>query len=443
MNRKLDTGAMRNAHPTSVHGSEALRIQQQFPSFRDFVDDCLFHPEWGYYSTGNVRFGEGGHYDTFPIALSPYFGHIVARYAYRRWRAFGQPSEMEIGEIGAGNGQLALDTALAIDQPLRRSADWERFAQAVRYRIIERSPALIERQRANLGTFATRVRWLQADLSQKPARGTPLADHGILVANEVLDCLAHHKIVSHPQGGAGVVHVVPRQGKRGTPLSSAELAQALTSPRLRKTLHFDEVPVPLDAHPDLQVFIERYYPELLRRRSFPPCFVCPETETLIHNTSSLYKHADALWIDYGEDRSYHLRQRETRKVFAGPPRSGKSLYAEPGRDDVTFMVDFSLAAEVAERHDWRVIFYGGQRELARRSGVRLNSNARARILEQRILHWMLAVLGVGPEQEWRRTALTWRKGVGPRLSLEREVEHTVQEFLGTRPSYFKLLLLRR
>ena len=27
-------------------------------TFRQFVDDALFHPTWGYYSTGQVRFGD-------------------------------------------------------------------------------------------------------------------------------------------------------------------------------------------------------------------------------------------------------------------------------------------------------------------------------------------------------------------------------------------------
>ena len=45
------------------------RLARTFPSYRDFVDDALFAPTWGYYAAGRVRFGEGGHYDTFPLAL--------------------------------------------------------------------------------------------------------------------------------------------------------------------------------------------------------------------------------------------------------------------------------------------------------------------------------------------------------------------------------------
>lgn len=429
--------------PRSVNGAEARRVARLFPSYRDFVDDSLFHPVWGYYSTGAVRFGEGGHYDTFPIALSPYFGHMVARYAFRRWTAAGEPGEFEIAEIGAGNGQLALDTVLALQKPLRRSKRWERFAAAARYRIIERSTALIERQRRALGPLATRVRWLHADLSQREPRKPNLTEHGVIVANEVLDCLAHHKIVPHRDGGPGVVFVLPRLGRRGRAVPRVQLAHALTTPELRARLRFDEVALPIAMFPRLEAFVRRHYPELFRRRAFQPYFACPETATLIENTARLYGSADALWVDYGEDRAYHLRAAESRKAFAGPPRTGASVYDDPGGNDVTFMVDFSVAEAAAHDSGWREIFYGGQRELAARSGVRFDKRARSLMLEQRTLHWMLAVLGVGPESTWRRGSLTWTPTAAKGGRLRDDVDDTIREFLGHKPSYFKLLLLRR
>src|SRR5215470_13081500 len=120
------------------------RRARTLPSYRDFVDDALFHPRWGYYSTGAVRFGEGGHYDTFPTALSPLVGRMVAGAARRWWLRAGGPRAFEVCELGAGNGQLCLDTVVTVatraDVP-----GWREFARAFRYRVIERSPALIAR----------------------------------------------------------------------------------------------------------------------------------------------------------------------------------------------------------------------------------------------------------------------------------------------------------
>src|SRR5262250_926651 len=89
------------------------------PSFCDFVDDALFHPRWGYYGAGGVRFGTGGHYDTYPLALSPLFGQMVAHYAFRAWKRGGSPAAFELCELGAGNGQLCLDTLLWIHERAR------------------------------------------------------------------------------------------------------------------------------------------------------------------------------------------------------------------------------------------------------------------------------------------------------------------------------------
>ena len=74
----------------ATHG-EVDAIVRLFPSYRDFVDAALFAPGYGYYSSGTVRFGGGGHYDTYPLALSPLFGRMLAEYAYRRWRTEKRP----------------------------------------------------------------------------------------------------------------------------------------------------------------------------------------------------------------------------------------------------------------------------------------------------------------------------------------------------------------
>jgi SAM-dependent MidA family methyltransferase len=81
-------------------------------SFGAFVDDALFHPRWGYYATGAVRFGEGGHYDTFPTALSPLFGRMVAGAARRFGDRRTRPA-IDVCEIGAGTGSSALTMSRA------------------------------------------------------------------------------------------------------------------------------------------------------------------------------------------------------------------------------------------------------------------------------------------------------------------------------------------
>jgi SAM-dependent MidA family methyltransferase len=406
----------------------------------EFVDQALFHPAWGYYSTGGVRFGEGGHYDTYPLALSPVFGRMVAHYALRMWRRCGRPKSFEICELGAGNGQLCLDVLLGIDVASERRPDWARFRAATRYRIVERSPGLAARQRMTLGPLAARVTWVRADLAQRARRR--FGPVGLIVANEVLDCLPHHKLVA-TAAGPGVVHVVPMLGRRA--LDGAALAAVMGDAAARPRVRYREVVRPLTDVPALRRHVDVYYPELRQRDpAAPPVFVAPRVATLLANTARCYARADAIWIDYGDTRPFHLRAPETRKAFAGPPRSARSVYDAPGTDDITFMVDFTLAADAARTAGWRVAAYGPQAELARLSGIRVDDAVAEEIVRHRALVWMLAVAGVGPERGWRSGAIGHARGTHDGAEpVRRYVARSLREFNRRRGATFKLLLLRR
>jgi SAM-dependent MidA family methyltransferase len=410
-------------------------------SYAAFVDAALFHPRWGYYSTGGVRFGEGGHYDTYPLALSPYFGRMVAGCAFRLWRRLGTPKRFEICELGAGNGQLCLDTLLWIDQRADARADWRAFAAATRYRIVERSPGLVARQRQQLGPLASRVTWTRADFAQRPPRQR-FGDAGMVIANEVLDCLPHHKLVHGADGGVAVTHVEARL--RGRALTDAGLAAAMASPTSRDRVRFREVDVALDRLPGLEKFARRYYADWLKRRNSPPLFVATRMPTLMASTARCYARGEAIWVDYGSTRAFHLRAPERRKAFAGPPRTGRGLFDAPGADDITFMVDFTLAADAAREAGWRVAAYGPQALLAARGGVRFDAAAVERIIQQRALVWLLAFAGVGPERDWRRGAVGWTRRSDPaRVSVRDYARRSVREFLRQRGATFQVLITRR
>jgi SAM-dependent MidA family methyltransferase len=414
---------------------------RRLPSFRQFVDDALFHPRWGYYAAGAVRFGLGGHYDTYPMALSPLFGRMVAAHAERVWRAGGRPRRFELCEIGAGNGQLAVDVVVAVEAAAQAGAGRRRFAESFCYRILERSPALAARQRERLGPLAARVAWSRGDLVRGVPRGAPFAPCGLVFGNEVLDCFAPERVVPRADGSVGVTFVEPRLG--GRPLSRAALARAMAGARTRRRVRFREVVLPLGTVRGLEAFVRRHYPELfVPGRARLPYFACPQIEPFLAHAARLYERAEAILIDYGDTRDFHLRAPERRRLVAGPPRSGASVYRDPGRDDVTVMVDFSVVRTAARRAGWRVVAYGPQRLLRRGTGVRLDRRAADLIARSRALGWLLGALGADPESDWRAGALTWSRG-GRRESLAASARRDVAEFLGRRPSPFRLIHLRR
>lgn len=406
-------------------------------SFRQFVDDALFHPAWGYYATGAVRFGLGGHYDTYPLALAPLFGRMLAEYARRSWRRRGRPRRFEVCELGAGNGQLCLDTLGWVETRAARSPAWRRFRGALRYRIVERSPALVARQHAQLGPLADRVVWTRADCARRVPSGAPFTRHGLVFGNEVLDCFAPERVVPRRDGRPRATFVVPTL--RGRMLSRTALARAM---RARHRVRFRQLLRPVTDVRGLAPFLRRHYPEFFGTgRSWPPYFACPQLERFMANTRRLYDEAEAIWIDYGDTRAFHLTTPERRRFVAGPPRANASPYAAPGHDDLTVLVDFSVAETAAERAGWRTVFYGQQGALARLAGVRLDARAEALIVRYRALGWMLSVVGATPEGDWRRGALSWQRKGSTGERLRDTVHRDVDEFLGRRPTRFRMLVL--
>jgi SAM-dependent MidA family methyltransferase len=296
-------------------------------------------------------------------------------------------------------------------------------------------------------------------MAQHAPRHTPLAACGMVIANEVLDCLSHHKIVSRRDGTPGVVFVVPVVRRRTSldltalvpgvhpgqdALARDDLPRWLAQTELRRRLCFEEVTLPLHVVPGLEDFLQRHYPEFFAgRRRFRPYFACPAIETMVRNVARLYHVSDILWIDYGDARAFHLGTPASRRVFAGPPRSGASVYRAPSTEDITFMVDFSVLVGAAHAAGLRVAFYGPQGALARRSGIVLDAAAVELICQYHALGWMLAITGVGPERDWRGVSLTWQRSHRRRPRIRQEARRAVAEFLGERRrNPFKLVVMQ-
>ena len=86
----------------------------------------LFHPTLGYYSSGRVSFTQD--YRTFPDALSPYFGQMVAAAHFRHVAGDAESRNARldeepftIAEFGAGDGELAESILNYVD---RRANGW-------------------------------------------------------------------------------------------------------------------------------------------------------------------------------------------------------------------------------------------------------------------------------------------------------------------------------
>jgi SAM-dependent MidA family methyltransferase len=94
------------------------------------------------------------------------------------WDACGRPAGFEIVEIGPGEGTFASAVLNAVDDKMR---------PALTYRLVERVPAVADRQRAVLESFE-RVEWCSS------VTDLPNIAAGCVFANEVLDNLPVHLV---------------------------------------------------------------------------------------------------------------------------------------------------------------------------------------------------------------------------------------------------------
>ena len=154
---------------------ESIRetIRAQGPqSFAWFMQQALYHPEHGYYSSGRCAIGRKGDYFT-NVSVGPLFGQLLASQFSEIWERLGKVNDFVIVEQGAHDGQFALDVLEFVQKRLPE------FFDALRYRILEPFPILEEQQRRRLEAFGDKVKW--------PDSPEPFT--GVHFSNELLDAM--------------------------------------------------------------------------------------------------------------------------------------------------------------------------------------------------------------------------------------------------------------
>ena len=173
----------------AAHGRRAAQVLRRriethgsIP-FSEYMEVCLNAPGLGYYTAGCANFGPEGDFVTAP-EISPLFGRSVAR-AFEA--VLGHLDGGEILELGGGTGAFAASCLAELSH---------RNATPRRYRILETSPELRERQRRRLASLG--VDWLES-LPEEPF-------DGIVFANEVADALPVERF-RLAAGGVESLHV--------------------------------------------------------------------------------------------------------------------------------------------------------------------------------------------------------------------------------------------
>ena len=141
-------------------------------SFAWFMQQALYHPEHGYYSSGRCVIGRKGDYFT-NVSVGPLFGQLLASQFSEIWERLGKMNDFVIVEQGAHDGQFAWDVLEFVQKRLPE------FFDALRYRILEPFPILEKQQRRMLEAFGDKIEW----------RDSPEPFTGVHFSNELLDAM--------------------------------------------------------------------------------------------------------------------------------------------------------------------------------------------------------------------------------------------------------------
>jgi SAM-dependent MidA family methyltransferase len=292
-------------------GALAARIRERIAEgggwlpFSAFMQAALYEPELGYYMAGGALFGGEGDFITAP-ELSPLFAACLANAVDPMLAAAG---DGEVLEFGAGSGRLAAELVAALAR---------RGAAPRRYRIVEPSPALQDRQRRLLertGFGTTTFEWLE-----KPPDG---AWSGVAIANEVVDALPveRFRVTAHGCEAIGVAADGDALRWQARP-AGAELAAAVASLQQR-------LPAPM-----------------------PPGFVSELRLSLgdwLRDATAALARGVFIVSDYGLPRAHYYHASRDGGTLAAFRRHRRveDLLATPGIQDLTAWVDFSALADAA------------------------------------------------------------------------------------------------
>jgi len=159
------------------------RIRAEGPiSIADYMQECLLHPKYGYYSTRDP-FGAEGDFVTAP-EISQMFGELLGLCLAQTWIDQGSPAPITLAELGPGRGTLMADL-------LRATRGIPGFHAALQIHLIEASPSLRAKQRKTLDGYP--ITWSETphDLPEQPL---------YIVANEFFDALPVRQFIRDSEG---------------------------------------------------------------------------------------------------------------------------------------------------------------------------------------------------------------------------------------------------
>jgi SAM-dependent MidA family methyltransferase len=409
--REHQLALARRADPAAVRG--------RLLSFRDYLDIVLFHPSVGYYSTGRVDLRRD--FRTFPVALAPSFGQMVAEQVFRMWEGMrragtlGALEPFTVAELGGGDGAMAESFLDHVEERATVEPRWRRFEEQLVYVSLDRSPALSERQRARNARFGRRFEARQADATELGAAIPKASLAGVILSNELLDCFSVYKIVWDGAGASRVAFTVPSVARtewarlagvaapgvrdlveRGDDAIRRGLLEGAEPDRVYvdraafpsllevlnglgdyeervSRLRVEEVYAPSSVVPEVAEHVRRYAREYAHQGRGAVAYVNLGAERFVHDAAAALRAGYVFTIDYGSGWRGTLAGDEHLRIYGrGVPEGKVDPYDGPTLHDITTDVNFGHVAAEGRLLGLEPVYFGPQRSMRTGTSVRLD-----------------------------------------------------------------------
>ncbi|MFN2621880.1 MAG: class I SAM-dependent methyltransferase [Chthoniobacterales bacterium] len=270
-----------------------------------FMEQALYHQEFGYYSSGRCQIGRKGDYFT-NVSVGPLFGRMLAAQFAEMWETMGRPPDFTIVEQGAHHGEFASDVLTAMRD----------FPATLRYSIIESFPVLKERQKETLADFSEKVTWRKSLAELDPFSG-------VHFSNELIDAMPV-RLIARDGGGAWQEKFVADSGD-----DFVFVRMAIDDEQLRSYLER----IPPTGNDDYETEVNQ------------------GALDWINDVAKKLMRGFVLAIDYGYPRAeFYAPERTagTLQAFARHRKVGSPL-EDVGWVDITAHVEWTSIAESAEQ----------------------------------------------------------------------------------------------
>ena len=301
----------------SVRDFIIKRIQAKGPiPFAEYMELCLYHPRFGYYSRVKKRTGQSGDFFT-SVDIGSLFGELLCK-QFEEMQHLLNPRKKSknpyftIVEAGAGSGRLCKDV---LDHAKKYSPDLYRNC---RYVLIEKSQTARSAQKQNL--MAHESHWVDSQTK------FPIGVNGVIFANELLDALPVH-LIEMTEDGLREIYVNIKN------LQFVEQLGPISS-RVRK--HLKDFGITLEVGWRAEV--------------------CPDAISWVNNAAKSLNQGFLILIDYGFESHELYSERHSsgtlrcyQRHTVQSKRNNGPWLRDPGESDITAHVDLTAIRQTAER----------------------------------------------------------------------------------------------